>query len=154
MDFSETIVVYGIKVGRFSLLTEYMNHYEYQWSRSFIELHPRSDSVFSILFCSETARPIEAKFHTETPQDVGNENLFKYSRSQDHAHINYGEKLPKYFSSEPWGRWLWNLVYSIGYSNTNNISYDDHGLTLTFYDRINLFPNAFAWVKSLYNIEC
>ena len=35
MDFSETIVVYDIKVGRFSLLNEYMNHYEYQRSRSF-----------------------------------------------------------------------------------------------------------------------
>ena len=42
MDFSETIVVYDIRVGRFSLLNEYMNHYEYQRSRSFIELHPRS----------------------------------------------------------------------------------------------------------------
>ena len=35
MDFSETIVVCDIKVGRFSLLNEYMNHYEYQRSRSF-----------------------------------------------------------------------------------------------------------------------
>ena len=42
MDFSETIVVYDIKVGRFSLLNESMNHHEYQRSRSFIELHPRS----------------------------------------------------------------------------------------------------------------
>ena len=42
MDFSETIVVYDIKGGRFSLLNEYMNHYEYQRSRSFIELRPRS----------------------------------------------------------------------------------------------------------------
>ena len=42
MDFSETIVVYDIKVDRFSLLNEYMNHYEYQRSRSFIELRPRS----------------------------------------------------------------------------------------------------------------
>ena len=33
MDFSETIVVYDIKVGRFSLLNEYMNHYEYQMVR-------------------------------------------------------------------------------------------------------------------------
>ena len=81
MDFSETIVVHDI--GRFSLLNEYMNHYEYQKSRSFMELRPRSlslsdlgrssmndlesDSTFSILFCSETARPIEAKFHMEPP---------------------------------------------------------------------------------------
>ena len=42
MDFSETIVVYDIKVGRFSLLNEYMNNCEYQRSRSFIELRPRS----------------------------------------------------------------------------------------------------------------
>ena len=42
MDFSETFVVCDIKVGIFSLLNEYMNHYEYQRSRSFIELRPRS----------------------------------------------------------------------------------------------------------------
>ena len=42
MDISETIVVYDIKIGRFSLLSEYMNYYEYQRSRSFIELRPRS----------------------------------------------------------------------------------------------------------------
>ena len=42
MDFSETIVVYDIKVGRFSLLNEYLNYYEYQRSRSFTELRPRS----------------------------------------------------------------------------------------------------------------
>ena len=64
----------------------------------FVQGH--SDSTFSILFCSETARPIEVKFHMEPPWDVGNENLFKCSRSHDHAHINYvnyGEKLQKYF---------------------------------------------------------
>ena len=51
IDFSETIVVYDIKVGRFSLLNGYMNHYEYQRSRSFIELHPRSlrFNVFNLL---------------------------------------------------------------------------------------------------------
>ena len=30
MDFSETIVVCDVKVGRFSQLNEYMNLYEYQ----------------------------------------------------------------------------------------------------------------------------
>ena len=51
MDFSETIVVYDIKVGRFGLLNEYMNHYEYQKLRSFIELHPRSlrFNIFKLL---------------------------------------------------------------------------------------------------------
>ena len=51
MDFSETIVVCDIKVSRFSLLNEYMNHYEYQNSRSFIELRPRSlrFNIFNLL---------------------------------------------------------------------------------------------------------
>ena len=34
MDFSETIVVCGVKVGRCSELNEYMSLYEYQRSRS------------------------------------------------------------------------------------------------------------------------
>ena len=42
MDFSETIVVYDIKVCRFSQINECMNLYEYQRSRSFIDLGPRS----------------------------------------------------------------------------------------------------------------
>ena len=42
MDFSETIVVYDVKVGRCSKLNPYMNLYEYQRSRSFVDLHPRS----------------------------------------------------------------------------------------------------------------
>ena len=42
MDFSETIVVYDIKVGRFIQLNEYMNLYEYQRPRSFTDLRPRS----------------------------------------------------------------------------------------------------------------
>ena len=45
MDFSETIVVYDIKVGRCSQLNECMKLYEYQ--RPFIELGPDiSDSIF------------------------------------------------------------------------------------------------------------
>ena len=42
MDFSETTVVYDIKAGRFSQLTEYMNLYEYHRSWSFVDLRPRS----------------------------------------------------------------------------------------------------------------
>ena len=41
MDFSETIAVYDVKVNRYSKLNEYMNLYEYQRSRSFIDLGPR-----------------------------------------------------------------------------------------------------------------
>ena len=56
MDFSETIVVCDIKVGRCSHLNEYMNLYEGD-----------SDSAFSNFFSIETARPIETKFHVEPP---------------------------------------------------------------------------------------
>ena len=41
MDFSETIVVCDIKFDRCSQLNKYMNRYEYQRSRSFIDLRPR-----------------------------------------------------------------------------------------------------------------
>ena len=66
MDFSETIVVCDIKVSRFSLLNEYMNYYEYQ-GHSLNVVQGHSDSTFSFFFCSETVRPIEAKFHMEPP---------------------------------------------------------------------------------------
>ena len=42
MDISETFVVYDVKVGRCSYLNEYMQLYEYQRSRLFIDLGPRS----------------------------------------------------------------------------------------------------------------
>ena len=38
VDFSESIVVCDVKVGKCSKLNEYMNVYEYQTSRSFIGL--------------------------------------------------------------------------------------------------------------------
>ena len=38
-----------------------------------------SDSTFLNFFCSETAKPIEAKFHTEPPWDARNKNVFKCS---------------------------------------------------------------------------
>ena len=56
-------------------------------SLTFVQGH--MDSTFSNFFCSETARPIEANFHMEPPWDVRNENLFKCSRSHDHAHIRW-----------------------------------------------------------------
>ena len=56
MDFSETIVVYDIKVSRCSQLNEYMKLYEFQRSRSFIVFGPdHSDSIFLNFFSSITA---------------------------------------------------------------------------------------------------
>ena len=55
MDFSETVVVYDMKVGRCSQLGEYMKFYEYHGSRSFIDLGPNhSDSIFFNFYSSIT----------------------------------------------------------------------------------------------------
>ena len=67
MDFSETIVVCYVKVGRCSQLNEYMKHYEYQRSMTLVQDH--SDSTFSSFFSLETARLIEARFHVAPPWD-------------------------------------------------------------------------------------
>ena len=68
MDFSETIVVYDIKVDRCSQLKEFMKLYEYQRSRLFTGLGTNtSDSIFLNVFSSITTRLIEAKFHVEPP---------------------------------------------------------------------------------------
>ena len=56
MNFSETIVVYDIKIGRCSQLNQYMKFYEYQRSRSFVDLvQNHSDSIFLNFFSSITA---------------------------------------------------------------------------------------------------
>ena len=74
MDFLETVVFYDIKVGRLSLLNKYMKLYEYQRLRSFTDLGPsHSDLIFSNIFSSIVARPIEAKFHRALSWDVGME---------------------------------------------------------------------------------
>ena len=57
MDFSEIIVAYVIRVGRCILLNEYMNHYEYHRSRSFIELRLRS-LRFNIFLSSFVQKPL------------------------------------------------------------------------------------------------
>ena len=70
MDFSETIVVFDIKIGRYSQLNVYMKLYEYQKSRSLTDLGPNlSDSIFLNFFSPITTRPITAKFYTEPPWD-------------------------------------------------------------------------------------
>ena len=76
MDFSETVVVYDVKVFIFMQLNAYMNLCEYQRLRLFNDLRPMSLSfnIFKLL-CSETARSIEAKFHMDPPWGVRNEGF-------------------------------------------------------------------------------
>ena len=102
MDFSETIIVYDIKVCRCSQLNAYMKLCEYQRSRSFIDLGPNlSDSIFLNFFSSITTRLIEAKFHMEPPCDKGTKAC---SNGQGHmtkmaAMPIYGKNFLKMFNS-------------------------------------------------------
>ena len=132
-----------------------MNLYEYQRSRSFIDLGPRSHR-FNILkpFSLETAEPIEAKFHVKPSWDGGMKIY-----SNDHGHmINmaaipiYGKGLKKTFSSgieRP-------MTLNIGGIQHRVLEYyqvcsnDNPGLTLTYFKaRSNLVPYAFGGARWL-----
>ena len=87
-------------------------------SLTFIQGH--SDSIFPDFFTSETAWPIEAKFHMKPPWDGGTKVC---SNGPGHmanmaTMLIYGKNLKKSSSLEPKGGWPWKLVCSIGYSST------------------------------------
>ena len=98
-----------------------MNLYEYQRSRSFIDIGPRSHifNIFKFLFL-RTAWPIQAKFYVEPPLGWGDESL-----SNGLGHMTkmaampiYGKNLKKSSSPEPNGWSTWNLVINIECSST------------------------------------
>ena len=153
MDFSETIVVYHIKVGRFSQLNEYMNLYEYQGSRSSIDLHPGSLQIqhFQTSFAQKLLGRSKPNFIWSLHGMWG---MKICSSVPGHMTMPiYGEKLQK-SSSEPRGRWPWNLVYSIGYSSTTSVFIWWPWVDLDhFYDRIKFVSECFCMGEGLYSIE-
>ena len=95
--------------------------YEYQRSRSFIDLGPRSlrFNIFKLLFL----RNLDAdwsQISCGASVGSGNESLFKWSRShdQDGRHAIYGKNMKNSSSLEPKSRWPWTFICSIGYSST------------------------------------
>ena len=92
MDFSETILVYDIKLGRCSQRNEYMKLYEYQRTRSFID-HDLNllDSIFLNFFYSITTRPIEANCYVEPLWDGGTK-----AYSNDPGHMRKMAATPIY----------------------------------------------------------
>ena len=73
-------------------------------------------STFSNIFSSETTEPVKVKFHMEHPPDrwtkvcsTGSGHMTKVA-----AMPIYDKNLKNSSSPEPKGRWLWNLVCSIG----------------------------------------
>ena len=92
MDVSETIAVYGVKVVRCSQLNEYMKLYEYQRSRTLIDLGPNlSDSIFLNFFSLKITWPLKAKFHVEPPWDRGTKSC-----SNDQGHMTKMATMPIY----------------------------------------------------------
>ena len=129
-----------------------MNLYEYQRSRSFIDLCPRSlkFNIFKLLFF-KNIRPIDAIFHVEPSYDGRmklSTNGFCHTQYQDdhHAHICY--KIFKIFFSRTerpmnlkLGMQHRVLEYYQVYSNAP-------GLTLTYFTaRSNLVRYVFVWNK-------
>ena len=72
-----------------------MNPYEYQRSRSFIDLRPKITQIqqFQTFFSLETAGPIETKFHVESPWHGGTKvysngpGHWSHDQIGHHAHI-------------------------------------------------------------------
>ena len=103
---------------------EFMNLYEYQRSRSFIDFGPRSLRFNIFIFFLETAWPIEAKCYKEPPWDGGMKVWSNglYHMTKLVAMPLYGKNLKQnHFLWNPKGRWPWKLVCSIGYSSTTKI---------------------------------
>ena len=67
--FSETIVVYDIKVGRCSQLNEYMKLMSTKGQGHSLTSVQISQIQYFYFISSITTRPIEAEFHAETPWD-------------------------------------------------------------------------------------
>ena len=148
MDFSETVVVYDIKVGRCSQLNEYLNLYEYQRSRSFIDIGPSSlrFNIFKLLLLWN-CKADWSKFHVEPPWNGGMKEFKWFVTSPRWWPCAYMVKTFKIFFSDikrpttlKLGMWHWLLEY---YQICSN---DDPGLTLTYFTaRSNLVPFVFVW---------
>ena len=82
MEFAETNIVCDVKVDRCSHLNEYLKLYEYQRSRSLIDLGQNlSNSIFLNFFSSISPKPIEVRFHVKPPSDSG---TITYSNGPGH----------------------------------------------------------------------
>ena len=104
MNFLETIVVCDIKVGRFSLLNEYMNFMNIKGqghSLTFVQSH--SDSTFQTSFAQKPLGRLKPNFIWSLHGMWG---MKMCSTVPGHMTMPiYGERLQKSSSSEPRGWW-------------------------------------------------
>ena len=148
MDFSETIVVCDIKVGRFSQLNDYLRLYECQRSRSFIDLHPRSlrFNIFELILLRNRSTDWSqisygASMGCEEWKFV---QLFQVTWPCPYM---YGEKLQKSSLRNQEADDLETWYAALGTRVLPVFSYDDPGLTFTIF-MVKFVPNVSAWVKA------
>ena len=85
----------------------------------------------------------------EPPWDVRNENLFKCSRSHDHAHIYCKTSKIFFFGTKRLMTLKLGILSTASGTRVLPMFSYDPGLTLTiFMAGSNVFPNASAWVKA------
>ena len=126
-----------------------MNLYEYQRSRSFIDLHPRSlRYTFSNFFSLEISRPIEAKFHVAPPWDRGMKVCSNGLCCMTNMAVMPIYNIEKIFSGTKRPMTLKVCMQHRVLEYFQVCSNDDPELTLTYFTaRSNLIPYAFVWEK-------
>ena len=152
MDFSETIVVYDVKVCRCSKLNDNMNLYEYPRSRSFNDLGPRSLrlNIFKFLFLRNCVADW-SQILCGASMGWGNESLINgLSHMTNMANMPiYCKNLKKKSSSlEPKGRWPWSWYAALGSQVLPRLfkwwSWNDSDL---FYGKVKFGPMCFCMGK-------
>ena len=93
----------------------------------------------------------------ELPWDVGNENLFYCSRSHDQKMASRPkyekQKHSKSPSWEPRCRWLWNLVYDMGYLRTFKFVQMLAWVDVTIFMTVTFVSYCFYMGESLHSIQ-
>ena len=115
-DRTYTSFVLAFLAQRSRRLTGELIGYPWILRPSSVRRRRRRPFTFSNVFSSETAWPIKAEFYVEPPWEGGTK---VYINGPGHmtkmaAMPIYGKNLKKSFSPEPAGRFLRNLVCSIG----------------------------------------
>ena len=122
-DLQEIIEASEVKVGTYSQINVYMTIYDNRWSRSFIDLCPRSlrFNIFKLLFLKKSLGCLKPNFIWSLHGMLG----WKYVQMFRVTCPKWcpGPYMIKTFKNhlrnqEALNRWPWNLVYSIGYLGT------------------------------------
>ena len=140
LDFIETIEVYELKVGTSSWLSQYINTYEWPWTKVIVYTFKHLLLQNHLAHWSQISSG--AFMGCRLKVCSNGLGLVKVAAMPIH-----GKKPLKIFISEG----NWSMIYKLGIHHQwlrpyKVLSNDDRGLTLTcFTARSTLLPNAFVW---------